>query len=47
MNFIFLTFMEVWTQWVPYKVNMRPEIYFACDLLRSYSMNIRNMKFIS
>ena len=24
VNFIFLTFIEVWTQWVPCKVNMMP-----------------------
>ena len=34
MDFIFLRFIEVWTQGVPCKVNVTP--YFARDPLRSY-----------
>ena len=37
-EFIFLRFMEVWTQRVPCKVNVTPfgVTYFARDTLRSY-----------
>ena len=34
MNFIFLKFIEVWTQRVPCKVKV--DTYFARDPLRSY-----------
>ena len=37
MNFIFLLFIEVCTQWVLCKINMTPGVtYFARDPLRSY-----------
>ena len=41
MNFIFLTFIEVWTQWVASKVNGH-----AIHCVHT-SMNVRKMKFIS
>ena len=34
MNFIFLRFIEVWTQWVSCKLNVVP--YFARDPLHSF-----------
>ena len=36
MNFIFLLFIEVWTQWVLCKINVTGVTYFARDPLRSY-----------
>ena len=35
MDLIFLTFIEVWTQWVPRKFNVTPES-FAWDPFRLY-----------
>ena len=42
MNFIFLRFMEVWTQRVPCKVNVRASLTLHMTHCVNASMNLRN-----